>query len=121
MARIMIADDSMVMRRIIRGFLEAAGHQIVCEANSGDQACSYYARFEPDLVTMDINMPKMDGVEAVGNIVANHPQAKIIMISALNQKSMVLAALDVGAKHYLIKPVTSEKLLYVVHKVLKES
>ncbi len=121
MARIMIADDSAIMRRNIRNILVEAGHEVVCEALNGDQACAGYAKHKPDLVTMDITMPKMDGVEAVEYIIANHPEARIIMVSALNQKDMVLAALASGAKHYILKPVTPEKLLYVVHKVLNDA
>jgi len=114
MAQILIADDAPVMRRNIRKILEKEGHQIVAEATNGKQAYLEYKNYVPDLVTMDVNMPIVDGVEAVGNIVNEFPHAKIIMISSNDQKRMVFNALQKGAKYYIMKPITEEKLLNVV-------
>lgn len=119
MAKILVVDDSLVMRRNLKTILTEAGHSIVSEASNGVQAFKEYEKHNPDLVTMDITMPIMDGVQAVKKIIQVFPDAKIIMISALDQKNMVLAALESGAKHYIIKPFTVEKVVGVVNEVMK--
>lgn len=118
MARILIADDSLVMRRNLRTILTSAGHQVVAEASNGRQAVVEYEKANPDVVTMDITMPVMDGIEAVKQIIAKDLGARIIMISALDQKKMVFEALENGAKHYIIKPFASEKVLNIINEVL---
>lgn len=118
MARILVVDDSIVMRKNIIGILTQAGHTIVGEAMNGGQAHLMYRTYLPDLVTMDITMPGLNGIEAVKLIIKDYPDAKIIMVSALNQRNMVLQALELGAKHYLIKPVTPDAVLTVIQKVL---
>jgi len=118
MAHILIADDAPVMRRNIRKILEKEGHHIVAEATNGEQAYLEYKNYVPDLVTMDVNMPIVDGVEAVGKIIDEFPQAKIIMISSNDQKRMVFNALQKGAKYYIMKPITEEKFLNVVKQFI---
>lgn len=118
MARIMIVDDAAIMRRNIQLMLERAGHTVVAEAGNGAQAFHEYQVHKPDLVTMDITMPGINGVETVKNIVAEFPDALIIIISALSSKHLVLQAIKNGAKHYIIKPISAEKLLVVVNDVL---
>jgi DNA-binding NarL/FixJ family response regulator len=120
MARILIVDDSTVMRKNLRTILTVAGHEVVAEANDGRQAFMLYLQFKPELVTMDISMPNMSGVEAVGEIIKKDPAAKIIMISALNQKQMVFEALKNGAKHYIIKPIDPTVLNSIVNSVLED-
>ena len=120
MARILIVDDSIVMRKNLRTILEKAGHRIVGEAVNGRQAITMYEELKPDVVTMDISMPIMKGVDAVKEIVTADPEAKIIMISALNQKQMVFSALKNGAKHYIIKPIEPTNVLSIIHEVLNE-
>ena len=90
MARILIVDDSTVMRKNLYTIFTENGHEVVGEAIDGKQAIVLYSELKPDLVTMDITMPKMSGVEAVNFIVNKDQNAKIIMVSALNQKQMVL-------------------------------
>ncbi|MBC8060907.1 MAG: response regulator [Clostridiaceae bacterium] len=121
MARILIVDDSTVMRKNLYTIFTEKGHEVVGEAIDGKQAIVLYSELKPDLVTMDITMPKMSGVEAVNFIVNKDHNAKIIMISALNQKQMVFEALKNGAKHYIIKPIDPIKLLGIVNEVLDES
>lgn len=120
MANILIVDDSMVMRRNLRAILTKAGHNILAEASNGNQGYLEYKKNMPDLVTMDITMPGMDGIAAVKKIIDEFPDAKIVMISALDQRSMVFEALENGAKHYIIKPITIEKVVTVVNEVLKQ-
>ena len=120
MATILIVDDSIVMRKNLVTIFTEGGHEVVGQATNGKQAISMYSELKPDLVTMDISMPIMRGVDAVKEIVAADPQAKIIIISALNQKQMVFEALNNGAKHYVIKPIVPSKVLGIVNEVLKD-
>jgi len=118
MARILIVDDSAIMRRNLKTIFIQAGHTVVGEAINGGQAHIMYRTHVPDLVTMDITMPNVNGIEAVKLIKKEFPDAKIIMVSALDQRSMVLEALKQGANHYIIKPITPETVIDVVNKVL---
>lgn len=118
MASILIVDDSILMRRNLRMLLTEAGHEVVGEASNGFEAYKEYVKTQPDLVTMDITMPVMNGLDAVKKIIATYPKANIIMISALDQKSMVFEAIQNGAKHYILKPITMDKILHTVEEVL---
>ena len=118
MAKILIADDSSIVRRNLAAILTDAGHTIVAEALNGEIAYIEYERYLPDLVTMDITMPTLDGIGAVKKIMNSFPDANIIMVSALDQKNMILLAIQYGAKHYIIKPFTEDKVLKVVDEVL---
>lgn len=121
MANILIADDSTVMRRSLNLILTKGGHKIVGQATNGEQAYTLFSQFQPDLVTMDITMPGMDGIEAMQKILKNYPTARIIMISALDQKRMILEAIECGAMHYLIKPFKDDKVLATVNEVLSRN
>lgn len=118
MARVLIVDDSSIMRRNLKIMLERAGHSIVAEASDGLQAFHEYKMYRPDLVTMDITMPGINGIDTIKNIIAEFPDAVIIVVSALNAKHLVLEALKNGAKYYIIKPINMKKLLAVVNEVL---
>lgn len=118
MARILIVDDSIIMRRNLTAILKEVGHTIVSEAANGRQAYLQYRIHKPDIVTMDITMPNMDGIDALKQILEDDPTARVIMISALDQKSKVYTALRNGAKHYIIKPLTAEKITSVIDSVL---
>ncbi|WP_166246173.1 response regulator [Paenibacillus turpanensis] len=120
MANILIVDDSNLMRRNLKYLLGNAGHEVIGEASDGAEAYRQYTKLKPDLVTMDITMPNMNGIEAVKKILEFDPQANIVMISALDQKNMVMEAVRAGAKHYIIKPVTDEKIVQTVNQVLSE-
>jgi len=119
MATILIVDDSVIMRRNLKSLLVQAGHKIVAEASDGLEAYREYGKHLPDLVTMDITMPVMNGIDAVKKIIATYPDANIIMISALDQRSMIFEAIQNGAKHYILKPITVEKILDTINEVLK--
>ncbi len=118
MARIMVADDAMIMRRNIGLILQKAGHEIVGEACNGDEAYEGYAKHKPDLVTMDITMPVMDGIAALKKIKGDYPEAKIVVISAQGNKYSVLEAVKEGAAGFLVKPIDDKKVISVVNKAL---
>ena len=118
MARIMIVDDTLMMRMTLRRILEKAGHEIVGEAVNGEQAISLYPACQPDLVTMDITMPGIGGIESIKQIIQSDPNAGIIVVSALGQKHIVFDALQNGAKNYILKPIVEDRVLSVVNMVL---
>jgi DNA-binding NarL/FixJ family response regulator len=119
LASILIVDDSLIMRRNLRTILERNGHEIVAEATNGEDAIRLYTLHQPDLVTMDITMPILNGIEAVKRIIAAHAKACIIVISAFDQRNMLFEAMDNGAKQYMIKPITETKLLQAVRTALE--
>jgi two-component system chemotaxis response regulator CheY len=121
MARIMIVDDALIMRVTLRKILEKAGHEVVGEAINGQQAIENYPKCQPDIVTMDITMPGLSGIEAMKCILESDQQANIIVVSALGQKSIVFEALSNGAKNYVLKPLSEDKLLPVVDLVLEQN
>ena len=121
MARILVVDDSAIMRKNLHTLLTQAGHVVAGEAGTGQDAIEAYARVQPDLVTMDITMPGMDGVNAVKQIRARYPEACIIVISAEHQKNLVYEALKSGARHYLTKPLRLAKLTEVLAAVLDKA
>lgn len=121
MARILIVDDSAATRIKMKLFLMQAGHEVVAEAVNGLQAFKEYEKHLPDLVTMDITMPIMDGISSVKKIVDIFPDAKIVIISVMTQKHMIFAALQNGAKHYIIKPIEPDRVFEVINKVLAET
>lgn len=118
MARISIADDSVVMRKTIRRILENSGHQIVSEASDGEEIINQYIKHRPDLITMDITMPKKNGIDAVRDLCSKYDNVNIIMVSAINEKKKVFEALKNGAKHYIIKPFDEDTALEIVRMVL---
>ncbi len=119
MARILVADDSLIMRRNLKTMLEQAGHEVVAEAVNGSQAFVEYEKHKPELVTMDITMPGMNGLEAIRKITDFDPLARIVVVSALAERDMVLEALECGALNYIIKPIVFEKVCKVVQDALE--
>jgi two-component system, chemotaxis family, chemotaxis protein CheY len=117
-ARLMIVDDTLFMRRMLRDLLVPQGYEVVAEARNGREAVEKYQQTLPDLVIMDITMPEMDGIEAVREILKTHPKARIVMCSALGQNEPVMEALQNGAQDFVLKPFLPEKVLEVVQKVL---
>ncbi len=118
MARVLVVDDAAFMRMLVKKILTQAGHQIVGEASNGKEAVEKYKQLKPDLVTMDIVMPEMDGITAVKEIMKIDPNAKIIMITAVGQEAKVMEALKSGAKGYIVKPFQAPKVLEEVNRVL---
>ncbi|NDY57473.1 response regulator [Desulfovibrio sulfodismutans] len=118
MARILVVDDSALSRKSLKEILEHAGHEIVGEAGDGQDALEKYKSLKPDLVTMDITMPRVSGIEGLKSIVAADEEARVVMISALGQGAKILEALQNGARHYLTKPFEADKVLDAVAEVL---
>lgn len=116
--RIMVVDDATIMRMMIKNILTAAGYEIVGEACNGKDAVQKYQECHPDLVTMDITMPEMDGIQAVRGIRDIDPSAKIVMCSAMGQKALVLEAIEAGASNFIVKPFEEGKVKDVISKTL---
>ena len=119
MAKILIVDDSRTSRKILRNLLEEAGHEIVGEAVNGDEGYLQYRELHPDLVTMDITMPVLDGIEALKKIVGDFPDAKVVMVTAAGQKTKLVEAVQNGASEFVSKPFDPEQLRAVIEKVTK--
>ena len=118
MAKILVCDDSAFMRMMLKKVLIEQGHEIIGEAGDGLEAFAAYQKLQPDLVTMDITMPRMDGIEAVKKIHEFNPLARIIMVTALGQKAIITDALKAGASDFIVKPFDLEKVATIVMKVL---
>ena len=118
MAKVLIVDDAAFMRMMIKDILEKGGFEIVGEANNGLKAVELFKKEKPDVVTMDITMPDMDGIEAVKAIKEFDPAAKIIMCSAMGQQTMVMDAIKAGAKDFIVKPFQPDRVIEAVTKVL---
>lgn len=117
MAKIMLVDDSSFMRERCKKILEKEGHQVV-QAEDGALAVEKYKKENPQLVFMDITMPNLNGIEAVEKIIEFDKNAKIIMLSAMGQKTTVMEAIKKGAKYFLVKPFSPEKVLEACNKYL---
>jgi two-component system chemotaxis response regulator CheY len=117
-ARILIVDDAAFMRMMIKDILTKNGYQIVGEAENGRVAVEKYSELKPELTTMDITMPDMDGITAVKEIRKADPSANIIMCSAMGQQAMVIDAIQAGAKDFIVKPFQPDRVLEAVRKAL---
>ncbi len=117
--QILIVDDAIFMRKMIGDILKKEGYEVCGEAENGIEAVSKYKELNPDLVTMDIIMPDMSGIDAVQEIVKLDSKAKILMVSAMGQQSLVVEAIQKGAKDYVIKPFQPSRVLEAVERVLK--
>lgn len=115
--KVLIADDALFMRNLLRDILERSGFQVVAEAADGVEAIELYREHKPDLVTMDIVMPLKSGIEALEEIVSEDPQARIVMCSALGQESLVLEAVQCGARDFIVKPFKEERVVEVVRRI----
>jgi len=117
MANILLVDDSSFMRDRVAKLLKENGHTTY-DANNGREAVDKYQAVKPDLVFMDITMPELDGIGATEEIIKIDPKAKIIMLSAVGQKEMVLKAIQKGAKYFIVKPFDPTKILEVLQKFI---
>ena len=115
---VLVCDDAVFMRTMIGDILTQAGLDVVGEAESGQEAVKKYKELRPDLVTMDIIMPEMGGIEAVKKITQMDPSARILMCSAMGQQALVQEALQAGARDFVVKPFQPSRVLEAVQRVL---
>lgn len=119
--KVLIVDDAMFMRAMIRDILVNSGRfEVTGEAANGEEAVQQFLALKPDLVTMDIVMPQMDGIEATREILKSAPKAKVVMCSALGQEALVIESIAAGAKDFIVKPFSAEKVLKVLDAVMAE-
>ncbi len=120
MAKILLVDDAAFMRMMIKDTLSKNGYTDLHEAGDGAQAVEKFEEINPDLVIMDITMPNMDGLEALKTIIEKHPDAKIVMCSAMGQEAMVIEAIKLGAKDFIVKPFKPDRILKTVSSILPQ-
>lgn len=121
MAKVLVVDDALFMRRMLTDILKKEGFEVCGEAENGKESIEKYQQLKPDLVTMDIVMPKMeevDGIAAVKEIMRIDPQAKIIMVSAMGQHALVVEAIQAGAKDFVTKPFQPSRVIEAIKRVL---
>ena len=118
MARVLVVDDAAFMRKVVGDALASGGHEVVGEAGNGDEAVQQFQALSPELITLDITMPQKDGLEALAEIIAIDPSARVLMCSALGQESKVIESIQKGAKDFVVKPFQPAQLLEAVGKAL---
>ena len=118
MRKVLIVDDAAFMRMAIRNILVKHDFEVVDEAENGRSGLQKYKELKPDIVTMDITMPEMTGLEALKEIIAFDPEAKIVMVSAMGQEHMVMEAILNGAKSFIVKPFKEDHVIQTLNKLL---
>jgi len=118
--RILLVDDAKFMRKLLAKILEEGGYEVAGEAETGSEAIALYKKIKPDLVTMDLVMPDMSGIDAIKEIISSDPKARIVVVSAMGQQSLVSEAMSAGAKDFVVKPFHPSVVLEVIGRVLKE-
>ncbi|GAA4868276.1 chemotaxis protein CheY [Paenibacillus vulneris] len=119
MAKIMIVDDTAFMRMMLREIITDCGFEVIAEAENGKEAVQFFRQYRPELVTMDITMPEMDGIAALKEIKRIDPMARVIICSAMGQKDRVVDAITSGAADFIVKPFQREKVVETLAKALK--
>ena len=118
MAKILVVDDAAFMRMMVKDILTKNGYEVAGEAVNGKDALDKYREIKPDLVTMDITMPEVDGITALKNIRAEFPDARVLMCSAMGQQAMVIEAIQAGAKDFIVKPFQADRVIESVKKAI---
>ncbi len=118
MFRILIVDDSITARNSLKQILLENNHTVIGEAADGEEGFQKYLSLKPDIVTMDITMPVLNGIGSLKKIISSDPEARVIVISSLGQNARVLEALNLGAKHYITKPFEAENVLQALNEVM---
>ncbi len=118
MARVLVVDDAAFMRKMVSDALAKGGHEVVGEAGNGQEAVDRFQELKPDLMTLDITMPEKDGLQALKEIIALDPAARVVMCSALGQESKVLESIKIGAKDFVVKPFQPDRVIGAVAKAL---
>ena len=116
--KVLVVDDAAFMRMMVKDILSKNGYEVVGEAENGIKAVEKYQELKPDLTTMDITMPEMDGITAVKEIKKIDPSAKVIMCSAMGQQAMVVEAIQAGARDFIVKPFQPDRVLEAVRKAV---
>ena len=114
MARFLIADDSLLSRKMLEKIITDFGHTVVGESKDGEETVQMYEALKPDVLTLDITMPIMNGIECLEKIISKHPEAKVLIVSAIGKSSMVLEAMKNGAKYYVTKPLDEKKVIEAI-------
>ena len=117
--RVLITDDAAFMRMMLKDILAKNGHEVVAEAGDGLEMLQKYDETMPDIVTLDITMPNMDGLVALKELRKKHPNANVVMCSAMGQQSMVIDAIKSGAKDFIVKPFQAERVVECLAKFNK--
>ena len=117
MKRLLVVDDALFMRKLICGVAAEAGWEVVGEAGNGLEAVSLYDRLRPDLVTMDLVMPEMGGLEALRQIRAGDPDARVVVVTALDQKQALMDSIREGAIDFIVKPFERQRVLNLLAKL----
>lgn len=117
MANILIIDDSRTSRKVLKNLLEAEGHKIIAEAVNGEDGVNKFIEYTPDIVTMDITMPVMDGIEALKKIREIDENAKVVMVTAAGQANKMREAIEYGASEFLAKPFEPEQIAEIIYRV----
>ena len=118
-AKILIADDSASMRSILKDLLLRNGFDVAGEAENGKEVLELYEKIKPDVVTLDIMMPEMSGIQALKEIKKRYPESRIIMSASMGQQNLVVEAIRAGAADFFIKPVQAEKVVEAIEKALR--
>lgn len=118
MARVLVADDAAVARRILRTILTEAGHEVVSEAATGAEAIDAYRQLRPDLVMMDVTMPQVDGIEAARQIISEFPTARVVIVTSIQSEAMVRRSVEAGVAAYVLKPFTAARIAELTDDVL---
>ena len=118
MPRVLVVDDAQFMRMMLKDILIKNGFEIVGEAKNGAEALERYKELKPDIVTLDITMPEVDGITALKNIKEYDPNAKAVMCSAMGQQGMVIESIQAGAKDFIVKPFQADRVIEAVRKAL---
>jgi two-component system chemotaxis response regulator CheY len=116
--KVLVVDDVAFVRKTLSDLLTQAGYQVVGEANDGTDAVAKYQQLRPDLVTMDVVMPQMSGIEATKKIMKLDKDARVIIISAMGQENLVMEAINVGAKDYVLKPFSAQDVLKTIERAM---
>ncbi len=117
--KVLIVDDAAFMRMLLKDIITKAGYEVVGEASNGAEAVEKYKELKPDIVTMDITMPEMNGIEATKEILKIDPNANVIMCSAMGQQMMVVEAIQAGAKDFIVKPFQQGRVVEALSKISK--
>lgn len=117
--KVLITDDAAFMRMMLKDILTKNGHEVVGEAGNGVEMLQKYEETQPDIVTLDITMPEMDGLTAIKELRKKHPEANVVMCSAMGQQSMVIDAIQSGARDFIVKPFQADRVIECLSKLKK--